>query len=262
MSSGFTWKRKANEALPRAHVDRYDGMLFGPASFGSDTSTVRNVWYDTELMRNLAATRQEKRNIGSHVRNIISAARDAPLSWKRIKLTLGSGLPGAAISAGVKLGLIGREKRLRVEQDIQKNIQQSGFIPAANGKIFTSAQDGTAEDILVQKRAGQILDQRATARRIRNNFLRQAGPKLLERRRQRLSLARAGKARFARRRRKRIVKARRLRKQFAPRRRSLARARLVLRRFFRLGRKSRRYWGRNLARVRGGARYYGATPDF
>lgn len=259
MSSGFTWKkkRKFTGDLPRP-PGTSDGMLFGPASSGTP---VRNKWYDRELMRNLAVQEQSKKNLASGIKNIVTAAVSGPDTWKRIKLVLGSGVPGAVMSAGVNLGLIEGRKRLKIDQDIQKNIQQSGFVPAANGVVFTSAQDATAEDLVVAQVAQDRIRKRARARTIIRKFFRKkAGPRLLKRRRVRFAIRDARQTLAMERRANRIAIARGLRRRFAPRRRRLARARNILRKFFRYGRKTRRYWGRNLQRVRG---YHAPfSPDY
>lgn len=259
MSSGFTWKRKADYVgdLPRP-AGTSEGMLFGPASIGTP---VTNKWYDQELMRNQAVVDQSKKNLYSGIRNIVTAAITQPDSWKRIKLTLGSGVPGAVLSAGVNLGLIEGKKRLKVEQDIQKNIQQTSFVPAANGVVFTSPQDATAEDLVVAQVARARIQHRARARTIIRKFFRnRAGPRLLRRRRVRFAIRDARQTLALERRANRIAIARGLRMRFAGRRRRLARGRFILRRFFRYGRRTRRYWGRNLYRVRG---YHAAlSPDY
>lgn len=251
MSSGFTWKRKA-ESLPRPHSDPYDGMLFGPASIGTP---VNNKWYDEELMRNLAVAEKSKANSISAIRNIVSAGTQ--LGWKRIKLTLGSGVPGAVISAGVNFGLLGREQNVLRSEGNQGN----ALVPQAQGALhFMNVEDTNAYDLLVKDRASQIQKERARARLIRNTFLRKAWPKLLRRRRARFAIRDARRTLWMERRANRLAVARGLRMRFAERRRRLARGRFVLRRFFRFGRRSRRYWGRNLYRVRG----YNAplSPDY
>lgn len=254
MSSGFTWKRKADFEgdLPRPHVDHYDGMLFGPASSGTP---VINKWYDQEYMRNVATAEKSKANSISAIRNIVSAGTQ--LGWKRIKLTLGSGVPGAVISAGVNFGLLGPEQRLIRQEPLIGN----ALVPQAQGRLhFMNVEDSSAYDLLVKDRAREIQKDRARARLIRNTFLRKSWPKLLRRRRARFAIRDARQTLYQERRGNRIAIARGLRRRFAGRRRRLARGRFVLRRFFRYGRRNRRYWGRNLVRVRGGTHY--GSPDY
>lgn len=257
---GFTFTSK----LQRPHgleSTNYENMLF------STGTGFTNKYYNAEYMRN------RRPSSGGSV--LSGTARDAVLGarriaqrhidelqwapWKRIKLdTVAAAVP--AVAAYIAEGLVpasptrlrktpgpivpGTPPRTTRERSYSTSSRESDLVRKLERRAHIAKEQSIQRDAEEALRRGK---EPWARHKIRSFFLR-FNKKILGKRRGRFAIARLKQLQWQQRRQLRLLRAAVLRQSYSAKRREYARARFITRRFFRYGKKNRRYWAQKFRR--------------